>query len=287
MKTILILKGPNEKEMVIDAIALRWIRAGHRVITHHGTEDLPEADVVVLHVDTTRVPDEYRRGIRAYPVVVNRGAVDVSKTRYGGHFLTEPDDDAGAVIVKTTANYGGGPDDRYHRNRSRMRRLRRRLVGKGTKTWERRSRLNPLDYPIFDSSREVPAGVWKNRNLLVQRFLPEMEGELFFIRYWMFFGDQGWARRFGSRTPIAKFHTRVTDEECIPVPDELVEIRDRLRVDYGRFDYVLHEGKPVVFDVNKTLSAGGDLDQFADDLDRLATGINGFLEQTGGGVVEG
>jgi hypothetical protein len=256
------------------------------VITHYGTEDLPEADVVILHVDTTYLPDQYLQQVRRYPVVVNRGAVNISKTEYSHTIVTEKDDYAGPVIIKTKANYGGLPDA-WYRNPGLMGRLRLRLriFGQRNDSWNDRSELDPYRYPILNSKKEVPGEVWKNRNLMVQQFLPEREGELFFIRYYIFFGDQEWARRFGSKEPIAKFSTRVTDEEHIPIPDELVEIRNGLGLDYGRIDYVQHDGKVMVFDVNKALGGvKNDLGKFEVELDSLARGIDGFVEQcnTGG-----
>lgn len=267
--------------MVIDALATRWTRAGHRVLSHEGTRGVPDADVVVLHVDSTRIPARYRRLTRRYPVVVNGGAVDIAKSRYCTHLLTGPDDVEGPVMVKTVANYGGRPDDRHRRLRSGIWRLPRRLLGFGSSDWARRRRLDPLAYPIFESARDVPEGVWRNRHLMVQRFLPEVEDGLHFVRYWCFFGDRGWAARFGSRSPIAKFSTRVTPEQRVPVPHELVELRRCLALDYGRFDYVEHEGRPVVLDANKTLSAGRDPEAYADELDTLAPGIDAFLERAG------
>ncbi len=271
MKTILILKGPGEGVMLVDALALRWTQAGHRVITHHGPKGLPDADIVVLHVDATRIPLAYLRRLRAYPAVVNGGAVDISKPQYSKQVVRADDDYQGPVIVKTKLNFGGIPEQQ---RRGRVRRL---LHGVRRRGWKHLDSLDPLDYPIFDRKRDVPAGAWSNPNLMVERFVPEKEGELFFVRYWIFFGDQGWACRFGSQTPIAKFHTRVTAEEPVPVPGELVELRRRLGVDYGRIDYVQHHGKVVVFDVNKTLGGGGDQSEYAHGLDAMASGIDHFL----------
>jgi hypothetical protein len=281
MKTILILKNHGQKKRVIDAIALRWTKAGHRVITHYGTENLPEVDIVILHVDTTYLPDEYLRRLRRYPVVVNRRAVNISKTEYSKNIVTEKDDYAGAVIVKTKANYGGLPDA-WYQDPSLMGRLcvRLRILSQRNHGWENCSELDPFNYPILNNKKEVPEGVWKNRNLMVQQFLPEREEDLFFVRYWIFFGDQGWARRFGSKKPIVKFRTRVTAEKDIPLPDELVEMRNRLGLDYGRIDYVQHEGKTMILDVNRALGgAKHNLDKFEVELNSLARGIDRFAEQ--------
>jgi hypothetical protein len=271
-KTVLILKAPGDGETVVDAIALRWSAAGHRVLTHHGPRGLPAADVVVLHLNRTRVPAAYRRALRSYPVVVNGRAVDISKPLYCEHAVSRTDDYDGPVIIKTKLNFGGGAE--HNRIWLPLRVLSLRVLGRA---WRTRAVLDPLDYPILDRKSDVPKGVWANPRLLVERFLPEREGELFFLRYWLFLGDQGWACRFGSRKPVVKFPTRVTPEERVPVPDELVELRRRLGVDYGRIDYVEHDGRPVVFDVNKTLGASGEMSEWDDELDILARGMESFL----------
>jgi hypothetical protein len=38
----------------------------------------------------------------------------------------------------------------------------------------------------------------------------------------------------------------------VPVPDDLRETRRRLGFDYGKWDFVLHEGRAVLIDANKT-----------------------------------
>ena len=34
-------------------------------------------------------------------------------------------------------------------------------------------------------------------------------------------------------------------------------MRRELNFDYGKFDYVIHKGKVILFDINKTTGAGG------------------------------
>ncbi len=283
MKKIMIIKSPVDREALIDAIALRWTETGHHVFTCYGTQDLPEADVVIVHVDTTCLPIQYQELVNNYPVVINGKAVTIDKALYCHHRITETDDYPGEVIIKTKENYGVICDERYqNRKELLVQKLVRRLLPlfrSRQENWRCRRTLDPLNYPILERKEDVPAGVWENENLMVERFVPEREGDLFYIRYWIFLGNQGWARRFGSRRPVAKFGTRVTDEETVSVPRELIELRDCMGLDYGRFDYVQHGNRVMVFDVNKTLGAGNNVDDFADELDELATGINVFLEE--------
>ena len=34
---------------------------------------------------------------------------------------------------------------------------------------------------------------------------------------------------------------------------EIVELRKKMKFDYGKFDYVIHDGKVVLLDINKTI----------------------------------
>jgi hypothetical protein len=43
----------------------------------------------------------------------------------------------------------------------------------------------------------------------------------------------------------------------VPVSEEILEVRRRLGFDYGKIDYVVHEGQVVLIDVNTTPVWGG------------------------------
>ena len=272
MQTILILKSPHDHLYLIDAIAERWSGSGYQVLTHYGYENLPSADIVILHVDLTKIPPIYVERLAAYPLVLNRRVLDISKSAFSKHLVTRDEAYDGPVIVKTDANYGGQPETRG-RKISRISRWSKLFFCRGMTDWAKTDSLNPLDYPIYNTKELVPRNVWKNQHLIVERFLPEREDDLYYIRYWMFLGDQGWAARFGSKKPIVKFHCRVTPEERVPVPDELVALRKQLGLDYGRFDYVVRDGHPIVFDINKTVGGYDNCAAYADELDILAKGI--------------
>ncbi len=275
MKTIMLLKDISDpsSKYLIDVIAIRWANMGYRVISHYGYENLPEADIVVLHVDQTLVPEKYPEALLKYPVVLNRHVLDISKNRISSNILLQADKYSGPVIIKTNANFGGIPELIY-----------KRITGKGhgnsvkaKKGWAEVKVLDPNNYPILRYKKQVPDDVWGNPNLVVEKFLPEMEGGMFFLRYYVFLGGKGWASRFGSRVPIAKFGTMATEDKAIPVPDELKELRKKSGFDYGRFDYVEHNGKPVLLDVNKTLGGAHRVDEYAAQLDLLANGISEYL----------
>lgn len=256
------LTKPKKFKYIVHHLALRWNDMGYKVIIHYGTENLPEADIVFLHVDKTVVPKTYTDAVLTYPVVLNRHLTDISRRNYSKITLTQDDKYDGEVIVKTNRNAGGKPEYRDQPKSSRV-----------EKSWEDSNYLNPLKYPIFKNIKEVPQNVWTNSNLIVDKFLPEKEGNLFFIRYWTFLGDVSLSGRFGSQNHIVKFGNMETPDEPLPVPEELIQLRKKLRMDYGRFDYVVHAGKVIVLDINKTQGAGKSMDSFKSDLDLLATGI--------------
>lgn len=51
-----------------------------------------------------------------------------------------------------------------------------------------------------------------------------------------------------------------------------------LNLDYGRIDFVMNKGEPVVLDVNKTQGGGAALDPNREQLKKIALGIGSFLK---------
>lgn len=260
-KTILLLKENYKVQYIVNVLAEEWRASGYRVIHHAGTGNLPPADILFLHVNRTIVPEAYAASASRYPVAINGRALDISRRLYSTVKLGKDDHYDGPVIVKTNENYGGLPEHRYVSALLPVAQLLFRLPQSKarrqiTASWSRLSSLDPLEYPVFSHIREVPLGVWKNKNLIVEKFLPEREGNLFFVRYWMFLGDKNLTGRFGSEHPIVKFHRRATEVIPIEIPEDLIAWRKKLNLDYGRFDYVMHEGRPIILDANKTLAFG-------------------------------
>ena len=69
--------------------------------------------------------------------------------------------------------------------------------------------------------------------------------------------------------------------EVVPVPPQLRQLRDRMGFDYGKFDFVMHNGAPVLLDANKTpsgVSARGTISHHIAQGNRtLADGLEGLL----------
>ena len=62
----------------------------------------------------------------------------------------------------------------------------------------------------------------------------------------------------------------------VDVHPDIVELIKRMKFDYGKFDYVMHEGKPVLLDANKT-PGGGDNPEYFTLCREWAKGIQSYL----------
>lgn len=239
---------------------------GHRVAAAEGIPQRAEADVVILHIDVSIVPDEYIEFAAQFPVVVNCGAHDIRKSTVSRFLLKPRDRWAGPVMVKSNFNAGGSAEALHNLAAA----LRNRPVPYPTVQVHK-------SYPIYQSMTEVPEAVWNDPNLVVERFLPEQDKKGYWRRVWTFFGDSERCTRYCGPVP-AFTGAKATDRELAPVPDELRAERKRLGFDYGKFDFVIHRGKVVLFDANRTPAASGGLNQFPQQFFRtLAAGIDSFL----------
>ena len=251
MRRIVILLHENDVEAErydYIAWALRdiWREPGHEVVAVRGLDAIPDADVLLPHLDLTVVPDAYARVLAAHPRALNRGVRDVSKSAISTRLVRPGDGYDGPVIVKTDRNHGGNPD--------------RRLLGPGG--WRQRAaralrrhvvRMPANAYPIFESPREVPRAMLRNPALVVERFVPEVDDGLYCSRVYTFCGERHVCSIRRSPRPIVKSDPHAAREET-PVHEEIVDLRRRLGFDYGKFDFVVHAGTPVLLDANPTPS---------------------------------
>lgn len=255
-KTILILTLDDKVDFMQNMTLLRhmaeiWQQQGFEVKVARGVKQQIEADIAIAHVDLTVIPDDYTAFLNQYPVVINAAIKNISKSLISENQLTRNDEYSGPVIVKTLANYGGVPELLYDQEHGKLQ--------AGTtqdRPWRHLQYLDSHHYPRFDSISAVPSGVWRNSLLMVEKFLPEIdESGHYCVRKWSFFGDQDSGMYQTSSNPIIKTAEQ-KNEKLTEVPEELRAMRERLKVDYGRFDYVMVDGKLVVFDLNTTPSIG-------------------------------
>lgn len=275
---------PERRGYAIWTLADLWRDWGIRVEVYKGIDQPPEADLVFPHIDRTIVPQPYRDFLERQPRVVNRGVYDISKRTLSTLLIGPTDDYEGPVIVKTNFN-SGGLAERYpgSKRRSTIGDLGQRALRKVRLRREpdlaTATAIQPRKYPIFESIDDLPREVFGNDSLIVERFLPEREGELFVMRAYHFLGDAHTCRRIGSRLPIVKEKDSVINEE-IPPHDEIVALRRQLGLDYAKIDYVVHDDRVTLLDVNPTV--GLSLPKFAvERASILAPGIRGFLGREG------
>ena len=251
-----------------------WEKSGIEVEALRGIPDfLPSTDVLIAHVDVTVVPPDYVDFINQFSNVINGRLTDISKRAISSDLVGQDDSYNGKVIVKTDMNYGGVPEMQYEWRSGEK----SRFLTHVQRPWSRIDCLDPEKYPVFDSIKDVPSGVWRNTNLVVEKFIPEREGDLYAGRAAFFMGESSTCMRVYSRSQIVK-GPAILQMEPIETPAELNEIRKRIGLDYGKIDYVVHDGEIHVLDVNKTLGGVEDEDINWKYASLLSDGLLPFLD---------
>ena len=272
MATIVVLEHRHQAKLGIHYMAYefakRWEESGHRVLFHRGLDAPPAGDVALLHHDLTVVPEAYLEAARRYRRVLNGATADIRKSRYSECLLARGDPWAGRVIIKTEANHGGHVDDA----------LRRASLAAGQASDV--AELPLMDhYYLCDSMRHVPDAIWATPGVIVEKFIPEEDERGTYLRVWTFFGGEERSTRYRAKVPLIRFADCV-DPEPVAVPEEMRAMRARLGFDFGKFDYVKHDGRYFLLDANRTPGAPGAFTadpQVKASLDRVARGIEAFL----------
>ncbi len=233
---------PN-RPYLLHGLAPHWVAAGHQVSAAEGLDKLPDADIAVLHVDQSLVPAAYAQALKRYPAVINGRALDIRKKLVSTQQLRSGDPWRGTVIVKTDLNRGGAPEMRHlHRLHEAGLPPDAALAGMA---------FSKEPYPILPSMADVPQAIWDNPGLVVERFLPERDPRGYWMRVWVFLGQQERCTRYLSADPLVKAGN-ILARETVAVPDEIRAQRERLGFDYGKFDFVVSDGKAVLLDANRT-----------------------------------
>jgi len=243
-RTIAILCHPSQKASLagytITNFAKVWREDGHEVLFVLGAGKVVPADVAIVHVDLTVVPDEYLELARQYPVSLNGNVRDIRKSTFSTLRLVRGDAHTGKVIVKSELNYAGLPE---------------RGAGRSPYAPRAATFKSPLDYLIYDNIDEVPQALWADPGLIVERFVSDMEDGLYVMYAMNFFGDRYTCGKLLGPSPIVCGKTQQRLER-VPSHPDMMELRERMGFDFGKFDYVMREGKPVLLDANKTTGAG-------------------------------
>jgi hypothetical protein len=250
---------------LIHLLMKRWESMGLESRLADDPESPPAADLALLHVSLSVVPEEYRRLSERYPRTLNARVHDIRKRRFS-RLVVHPGDHApGPAIVKTDRNAGGMREARARPLSSRLDAIR---------PWSSRRALER--YELYPNVERVPPGVWRNPNLVVERFRAERRDDRFLCRHWLFLGSREVTRRTLSSDPMVKFRGEM-ERTSDSIPDELRGLREEMGFDYGKFDYGIVEGEVVVYDVNRTPGAATDPRVHAETVDVLAPGIQDYM----------
>jgi hypothetical protein len=262
-KSIAVIFHENEPRGSLPRFAIWhlaevWRGMGIKVLYLFGARTHVPADAALLHVDLTTVPDDYIELAQRYPVVLNGNVKNIRKSSFSKHRVTPGDGYAGKVIVKSELNYAGEPERKLlgsslsrlaYRAGCRMPQLRHIRIG--PKPYFR----SPRDYRIFENPGCVPEDWYRRSDILIEKFVPEIQEGLYCLRSHHFLGQNGACVMRKSIHPIINASSSISREEVPPAP-EIVELAKQMRFDFGKFDYVMHEGKAVLLDANKTPGAG-------------------------------
>jgi hypothetical protein len=225
-------------------------RLGVDVVDIYGIDAFVPADLLFVHYDRSLVPEAITRFAFKYPRHINAYATDIRKHLYADGLLTRESRYKGPVIVKSTLNYGGQPEANARTLLARVHQRAGRLVGLRNVPLMR----SKNDYRIFDDIRDVP-GNYFSEHYVVQKFLPESDGEKNILREYIFLGDYHFENVERSSRLIINEDEHVS---CGPFEphERLLDMRRKLKLDYGKIDYTMIDGQPFIFDANKTLGLG-------------------------------
>jgi hypothetical protein len=229
-------------------------RAGSTEVPYRVMDRVPAAtgggQRAFLHVDLTVVPETFRRVHERYDACINGRAITISRLLYTTARVRRHDPYDGPVIVKTILNHHGWPEFRYGAHRTLPRKAWHSLTSRVFPG--RAARVCP-EYRVYASIEAVPASVWADRRLMVERFLAgRLQPPIEKYRYDFFF-DVELNLRSVHDALLADPESVVSVESVTGVPSEVSEVRRRLNLDFGAIDYFIVDGRAVVIDANKTV----------------------------------
>ncbi len=258
----------------IEMIARCWREAGHHVVFLNGVQENIRADLALLHVNLSVVPREYVEYAKQFPIVLNEKITDIRKRTISRQLVSRDEDYDGPVIVKTDLNCAGLPEANIYKmavpkRRSVMRfwrffvRKARNLAIKLQMVESGTNRLVQTEYretfQIFKNKNRVPKYIWSDKNWIVEKFMPEMGNSKFVVRNAYFLGGKMIGYKNYSADPVVKDEEEA-GSEVVSIPNEIVQFQNEIGLDYGKIDYVIHDGNPVILDVTKTMGGAFGVD---------------------------
>lgn len=233
----------------IDTLVTHWRAYGFRVNVGKGFDE--DADIGILHLDRSIITPEMMPYVPKGLRVLNGSVRDITKRHLGTLEVRRGDGWDGQVIVKSNLNHYGAPErlgqpkTKAVRNRDRIAEI----------SWRSARQLPFQRYPVLDHPHLVPGWVWDNPDFIVERLMTERVDGLYVVRSVLFLGEQMMGWWMLSDNPDVRISTSRRIEILTDLPVEIQDLRKALGFDYGKFDFVLRDGRPVVFDFNKTPAA--------------------------------
>lgn len=238
---------------VVNDLARVWKSDGHEVIYVYGVEEYVPADIVLVHVNLSVVPVEYIEFARRYPITVNGELRDIRKSVVSPNLVTPAEQWDGPVIVKSDLNYAGLPEQRQRRTWLERRWIFAQRLRDAVARYSRNvSPFNsPNDYEVFSGYGEVPERMRTNREIVIEKFRPEMEHELYHTRFFQCLGQRWSNVRVSGAEPVVKAHNSVSVVNTEP-HDQVEQWRRQFGIEYGKIDYLVIDGEAILLDINKT-----------------------------------
>src|SRR5208283_3421110 len=181
---------------LVNRYAEIWREDGHEAVLLFGVRQFVPADLVIVHVDLSIVPDDYLEFAKHYPIVLNGEVKDIRKSTFSRLLVKPGDPYDGKVIVKSNYNYAAEPE---------------RALGVSLDPLGVSASFfgSPLDYQIYENTKAVPSLLFTDPNVVVEKFLPETDNGLYSMRTLLFLGDHIRCTRLTSRNPIVNTSTRI------------------------------------------------------------------------------
>jgi len=229
-----------------------------------------EGGAAFVHVDLTTVPAPFTWVSSFYPRCLNGRSNSVARDLYSTARLLPGDHFSGPAIVKTLLNHRGLPELMHAATERRLGRLDNAL----------RDRVCPK-YQIYASVKDIPDVVWSDSGLIVERFVPGTL-DLPIIKYrHEFMLDIELNTRAEFNDLLCDPGSLIRLDFVEGAPQEVYDVRRRLKLDFGSIDFFMVVDRATVIDVNKTTSFTPQWVethlQLRNYLDALATRLRSFV----------
>jgi hypothetical protein len=134
-------------------------------------------------------------------------------------------------------------------------------------------------YSVYESMKQIPPEVLTRRDVVIEKFRPEMDGNWYVKRECFVLGDRAISYRMRDRHPVVEGGTAF---EWIENAPEVLAAISEVGLDYGVVDYTVHEREVVILDINKTVGIGrlrgeAERNDYARVLEHLSPGIYKFV----------